>query len=291
MRETLWIALSSFRETVRDKILYTLLFFVLLLLAFSVLLGDWSVFAQKKVITDFSLGVMSIGGLAIAIFIGVGLVQKEIQRKTILTLLSKPVRRWQFLVGKYLGLLLVLVVNVLVMMAGLWAALAFSGNAFDPRLWLAAYGVFLEMAVITAVALLFSSFSTPVVSSLLTFAVFLASHLSGGILEYIETMKRNAKMIPGAQPLPAWFEGRGEGRATRPSRSGAVQHPSRDRPRSAARSWPSSLGHGPRFGLDRRDPRGRIVVVRSPRLPVVDSCRAPIRFPRTDSMALRPTSR
>ena len=206
MRETLWIALSSFRETVRDKILYTLLFFVLLLLGFSVLLGDWSVFAQKKVITDFSLGVMSLGGLAIAIFIGVGLVQKEIQRKTILTLLSKPVRRWQFLVGKYLGLLLVLVVNVLVMMAGLWAALAISGNSFDPRLWLAAYGVFLEMAVITSVALLFSSFSTPVVSSLLTFAVFLASHLSGGILEYIETMKRNASRIPGAEPLPAWFE-------------------------------------------------------------------------------------
>jgi len=207
LRETLWIALASFRETVRDKILYTLLFFVLLLFAFSVLLGDWSVFAQKKVITDFSLGVMSLGGLAIAIFIGVGLVQKEIQRKTILTLLSKPVRRWQFLVGKYLGLLLVLVVNVLVMMGGLWAALAWSHNDFDPRLWLAAYGVFLEMAVITAAALLFSSFSTPVVSSLFTFAIFLASHLSGSILEYVETMKRNAGRIPGAQPLPPWFEG------------------------------------------------------------------------------------
>jgi len=207
LRETLWIALASFRETVRDKILYTLLFFVLLLFGFSILLGDWSVFAQKKVITDFSLGVMSIGGLAIAIFIGVGLIQKEIQRKTILTLLSKPVRRWQFLVGKYLGLLMVLVVNVLVMMAGLWVALAWSHNSFDPRLWLAAYGVFLEMSVITAVALLFSSFSTPVVSSLLTFATFLASHLSGSILEYIESMKRNAKVIPGAQPLPPWFEG------------------------------------------------------------------------------------
>ncbi len=206
MRETFWIALASFRETVRDKILYTLLFFVLLLLAFSVLLGDWSVFAQKKVITDFSLGVMSLGGLAIAIFIGVGLVQKEIQRKTILTLLSKPVRRWQFLVGKYLGLLMVLVVNVLVMMAGLWAALAYSNNSFDPRLWIAAYGVFLEMSVITAVALLFSSFSTPVVSSLFTLATYLASNLSGSILEYIQTMKRNATLIPGSQALPAWFE-------------------------------------------------------------------------------------
>ncbi len=206
MRELAWIALASFRETVRDKILYTLLFFVLLLFAFSMLLGEWSVFAQRKVVTDFSLGVMSLGGLAIAIFIGVGLIQKEIQRKTILTLLSKPVHRWQFLVGKYLGLVLVLVVNVVVMTAALAAVLALSGFPFDPRLLLAAYATFWEMAVITAVALFFSSFSTPVVSSLLTFAVFLASHLSGGILQYLETMKKAAGRIPGATPLPAYVE-------------------------------------------------------------------------------------
>lgn len=206
MREILWIALASFRETIRDKVLYVLMFFVLVLLAFSVLLGDWSVFAQRKVVADFSLTVMSLGGLGIAVFVGVGLVQKELQRKTIYTLLSKPVRRWQFLVGKYVGLLLVVATNVLVMMAGLWAALAWSGSDFDPRLWLAAYGVFLEMSVITASALLFSTFSSPVTSSMLTLAVFLASRLSGGLVQYIETMKRNAASIPGAQPLPAWFE-------------------------------------------------------------------------------------
>ncbi len=206
MRELIWIALSSFRETVRDKILYTLLFFVLLLFAFSILLGEWSVFSQQKVITDFSLGVMSLGGLAIAIFIGVGLIQKEIQRKTILTLLSKPVHRWQFLVGKYLGLVMVLVLNILVMTAALWLVLKLSGFPFDPRLLLASYETFWEMAVITAVALFFSSFSTPVVSSLLTFAVFLASHLSGGILQYLETMKKAVGKIPGATPLPAYVE-------------------------------------------------------------------------------------
>lgn len=206
MRELMWIALSSFRETVRDKILYTLLFFVLLLFGFSMLLGEWSVFSQQKVITDFSLGVMSIGGLAIAIFIGVGLIQKEIQRKTILTLLSKPVHRWQFLVGKYLGLVMVLVVNILVMTAALWLVLKLSGFKFDPRLLLASYETFWEMAVITAVALFFSSFSTPVVSSLLTFAVFLASHMSGGILQYLETMKKAVGKIPGATPLPPYVE-------------------------------------------------------------------------------------
>ena len=208
MRELWWIALASFRETVRDKILYTLLFFVLLLVAFSKLLGDWSVFDRSVVVVDFSLGVMSLGGLAIAIFIGVGLIQKEIQRKTILTLLSKPVRRWQFLVGKYLGLVLVLAVNVLAMTLALWAVLRAAQDTFDPRLLLASYETFWEMAVITAVALVFSSFSTPVVSSLLTFAVFLASHLSGGILQYMETMRKESARIPGAapaSPMVEWF--------------------------------------------------------------------------------------
>jgi Cu-processing system permease protein len=207
LRELWWIALASFRETVRDKILYTLLFFVLVLVAFSKLLGDWSVFDRRVVVVDFSLGVMSLGGLAIAIFIGVGLIQKEIQRKTILTLLSKPVRRSQFLVGKYLGLVMVLAVNVVVMTLALWGVLLSAHDAFDPRLLLASYETFWEMAVITAVALMFSSFSTPVVSALLTFAVFLASHLSGGILQYMETMRKAASHIPGAtaaSPLVEW---------------------------------------------------------------------------------------
>jgi ABC-type transport system involved in multi-copper enzyme maturation permease subunit len=206
LRELWWIALSSFRETVRDKILYTLLFFVLVLVAFSKLLGDWSVFDRDVVVANFSLGAMSLGGLAIAIFVGVGLVQKEIQRKTILTLLSKPVRRSQFLVGKYLGLSLVLLLDVAVMTLALWAVLRSNGSAFRPELLLASYETFLEMAVITAVALLFSSFSTPVVSSLLTFAVFLASHLSGGILQYMETMRKAATRIPGALPASPAME-------------------------------------------------------------------------------------
>ena len=206
MRELWWIALSSFRETVRDKILYTLLFFVLVLVAFSKLLGDWSVFDREVVVTNFSLGVMSLGGLAIAIFIGVGLIQKEIQRKTILTLLSKPVHRWQFLVGKYLGLAIVLAVDVVVMTLALWLVLWAAGAPFHLRILVAAYETFWEMAVITAVALMFSSFSTPVVSSLLTFGVFLASHLSGGILQYMETMRKAATRIPGSTPASPMVE-------------------------------------------------------------------------------------
>ncbi|MBK8803939.1 MAG: ABC transporter permease [Fibrobacteres bacterium] len=206
MRELGLIAMASFRETVRDKILYTLLFFVLLLLAFAKLLGEWSVFDREKVVANFSLGVMSLGGLAIAIFIGIGLIQKEIQRKTILTLLSKPIHRWQFLVGKYLGLLMVLVINIVVMTIALFLVLHFSGSPVNARLLLASYETFWEMAVITAVALVFSSFSTPVASALLTFGVFLASHLSGGILQYLETMKKASEKIPGATPVSPVME-------------------------------------------------------------------------------------
>ncbi|MBK9579881.1 MAG: ABC transporter permease [Fibrobacteres bacterium] len=144
--------------------------------------------------------------MAIAIFIGIGLIQKEIQRKTILTLLSKPIHRWQFLVGKYLGLLLVLVINIAVMTIALFLVLHFSGSPVNARLLLASYETFWEMAVITAVALVFSSFSTPVASALLTFGVFLASHLSGGILQYLETMKKASEKIPGATPVSPVME-------------------------------------------------------------------------------------
>jgi ABC-type transport system involved in multi-copper enzyme maturation permease subunit len=205
MRNLVWIAVASFRETVRDKILYTLLFFIFLMFGFSMLLGSWSIFAYEKVIKDFSLGAMSIGALLMAIFIGVGLIQKEIQRTTVYALVAKPVARWQFLVGKYLGLVMVLCVNLLAMMAGLYLILILSKCSLDPRLWWAALGAFWEMAVITAAALLFSSFSTPIVSSLFTLGLYVAGHLSGDLVGYMDTMARNAKRIPGATPAPPWL--------------------------------------------------------------------------------------
>ncbi|MEN9355160.1 MAG: hypothetical protein RL318_2485 [Fibrobacterota bacterium] len=205
MRNLVWIALASFRETVRDKILYTLLFFIFLMFGFSMLLGSWSIFAYEKVIKDFSLGAMSIGALLMAIFIGVGLIQKELQRKTVYALLAKPVARWQFLVGKYLGLVMVLCVNLLAMMAGLYLILLLAGAHLDPRLWWTALGAFWEMAVITAAALLFSSFSTPIVSSLFTLGIYIAGHLSGDLVGYMSTMARNAARIPGASLAPEWL--------------------------------------------------------------------------------------
>lgn len=203
---SLWtIAINAFRETIRDKILYNLVLFALGLILFSLLLGEWSVFAREKVIKDFTLAVMSLSGLLIAVFVGIGLIQKEIQRKTVLTLLAKPVPRWTFILGKYLGLLLVVGVNLAVMTACFYFVLWFTDSGPSARLLLAVYLLFMEMAVVVAVALLFSSFSTPTLSAVFTLGVYVAGHLSGDILGHLAFMDRMGKTLPaGGLELPDW---------------------------------------------------------------------------------------
>ncbi len=205
--KTLWIlASNTFRETVRDKILYNLVFFAIGLIGFSLILGDWSLFARENVIKDFALAVMSIFGLLMAIFIGIGLVQKEIQRKTVLTLLARPFPRWQFIVGKYLGLLLVLAVDVLAMTVALYFVLWYTDAHPSWTLLKAVYLIFLEMGVITAAALFFSSFSTPVLSALFTFGLYVAGHLSGDVIQHLSFIKRFGERLPGTPHVTPWEE-------------------------------------------------------------------------------------
>lgn len=205
MRSVRAIALNAFRESIRDRILYNLVLFAIALILFSLLLGEWSVFARENVIKDFTLAVMSIIGLLMAIFIGIGLVQKEIQRKTVLTLLAKPLPRWHFIVGKYLGLLLVLAVNLFIMTVAFYLVLWMTQSNPAWVLLKAVYLIYLEMALIVAVALLFSTFSTPTLSAVLTFGVYLAGHLSGELMQHIRFMQEYGSKLPGAVPLPDWF--------------------------------------------------------------------------------------
>ncbi len=200
------LALNAFRETVRDKILYNLVFFGLGLIAFSLLLGDWSVFAREKIIKDFTLAVMSLFGLLMAVFVGVGLIQKEIQRKTVLTLLARPFPRWQFLVGKYLGLLAVLLVNVVVMTVFFYVLLWLTHSHPTFSLLRAIYLVYFEMAVIVAVALFFSAFSTPVLSALFTLGVYAAGHLAGEIIQHLDFLRRYGQHLPGIELMPIWLQ-------------------------------------------------------------------------------------
>lgn len=181
---TLAIARNAFREAVRDRVLYNLVLFVLLLIAGAIFLGELSAGQEAKIIVDLGLGAMLLFGTFIAIFVGVGLVYKEIERRTLYAILSKPIGRGQFLLGKYLGLCLTLLINVLVMGIGVSLALIYVRRGWDPlalKIWPAIFLIYFELMIITAVALLFSSFSTPALSALLTFFVFIIGHFSADL--------------------------------------------------------------------------------------------------------------
>jgi ABC-type transport system involved in multi-copper enzyme maturation permease subunit len=185
------IARNAFREAVRDRVLYNLVLFVLLLTAGAIFLGELSGGQEAKIIVDLGLSSILLFGVFIAIFVGVGLVHKEIERRTIYAILSKPIGRGEFLLGKYLGLCLTLLVNVLVMGAGVSLALLYVKRGWDPlviRIWPAILLIYLELAILTAVALLFSSFSSPALSALLTFFVFIAGHFSADLKTFAASL-------------------------------------------------------------------------------------------------------
>ena len=178
------IARNAFREAVRDRVLYNLVLFVLLLTAASIFIGELSGGQERKVIVDLGLSAMLLFGMFIAIFVGVGLVYKEIERRTIYAVFSKPVGRGEFLVGKYLGLCLTLLVNVLVMGVGVSLALLYVSRGWDPlipTIWPAVLLIYMELMLLTAIALLFSSFSSPALSALLTFLTFVIGHFSADL--------------------------------------------------------------------------------------------------------------
>jgi len=185
LRETYLIALNSFREAVRDKIPYVVLLSAIALAAFSVLLGEWSVFDREFVVKSVTVSVISISGLFIALFAGVGQVQKEIQKKTIHTLLAKPVSREAFLLGKYIGLLALIALHVILLSLTLFFVLwAINGSISIPIIQ-ACYLVFWELAIVLAFAVLFSTYSSALISSIFSFGIYLIGHLSNQILKEV----------------------------------------------------------------------------------------------------------
>lgn len=183
------IAKNAFREAVRDRILYNLILFVLLITAAAVLLGDLTAGQESHVIVNLGLSAILIFGVFIAIFVGVSLVWKEIEKRTVYSIFSKPIGRGEFIIGKYLGLCVTLFVNVLVMGSGLSIALLYvGGGSLVGGVWAAVLLIFLELTVVTAVAIMFSSFSTPALSALLTFLVFVIGHFSSSLRELAEAL-------------------------------------------------------------------------------------------------------
>ena len=166
----------------RDRVLYNLVLFVLLIVACAILLGDLTDGHEARTIVNIGLNAMLLFGTFIAIFVGVGLVSKEIEKRTVFAIFAKPVGRGEFIVGKYLGLCLTLAVNVIVMGIGVSLALLYvGGGQLITAAWPTVLLIFFELTILTAVAILFSSFSSPALSALLTFFVFIIGHFSSSL--------------------------------------------------------------------------------------------------------------
>ncbi|MDH5667353.1 MAG: ABC transporter permease [Nitrospira sp.] len=172
------IALNTFLENLRDKILYSLLLFAALLIAASIFLGTLTIAEQDKIVTDMGLAAINLIGVIIAIFVGIGLVSKEIERRTIYTIMARPVSRTQFVLGKYAGLTVTLTVNIVVMFLVLLLTLWWIGAPIHPSLLQAVSLIFIELLVVTALAMLFSTFSSATVSASLTLGLFAVGHLT-----------------------------------------------------------------------------------------------------------------
>jgi ABC-type transport system involved in multi-copper enzyme maturation permease subunit len=184
IRNVGYIALNTYRETVRDKVLYNLVLFALIMIGSSYVLGQISIYQEVKIIKDIGLAAISIFGTVIAIFIGIGLVSKEIDKRTLYSLLPKPISRVEFLLGKYFGLAVTLLVNVLVMTAGLYLLLFVMGEKFDLGLLKAIYLIYVGLCLLVAVAILFSTFTSSLLAGLFTGFIYVAGYYSSDLKHF-----------------------------------------------------------------------------------------------------------
>lgn len=208
MRAIALVAGAVFKESVRDRVPYSMVAFAVLLMAASFLISQLTAGQDLKIIKDLGLAAISWFGLVIAVFIGIGLVSKEVERRSVFALLAKPLTRGQFILGKYFGLVMTLVVNLSVMALAFYAVLfyfdvitsdyaktAWPAPALDPRLMLAIGLTIAELAIVTALALFFSTFSSPLLSAMLTLGLWVAGHFSGDL--------RNFEAVIDAAPVVA----------------------------------------------------------------------------------------
>ncbi len=185
------VAIAVFRESVRDRVFYNLVLFAVLLVGASILIGQLTAGQDVKIIKDLGLSATSVFGLFISIFVGINLVSKEVDRRSVYPLLAKPIRRSEFIVGKYAGLLLTLMVNVVVMTLALYAVLfwlargvpaniqaVWDAPALDPALLKAIALIYVDLAVVTAVAVLFSTYSSPILSAVFTLCIYVVGQFN-----------------------------------------------------------------------------------------------------------------
>jgi ABC-type transport system involved in multi-copper enzyme maturation permease subunit len=189
------VSSNTFRETVRERVLYNLVFFAILMTLAGLLLGQLSIRQDEKVLKDIGLAAMDLFGTLIAIFIGVGLVSKEIERRSLYPLLVKPLSREEFFLGKFAGLVFTLLVNVVVMTLGLYATLLATRRAADPGLLAAIYPIFLGLVLVVALAMLFSTLTSSTLASVFTVGIVIAGR-------YADVIRNMREVMPAA---PRWL--------------------------------------------------------------------------------------
>jgi len=194
----IWLGANAvFRESVRDRVPYSIVVFAVLMIAASYLISQLTAGQDMKIIKDLGLAALSMFGLLIAVFIGVGLVTKEVEKRSVYGLLTNPLSRAQFLLGKYAGLVMTLALNLAVMTAALYAVLLYStmtspaglrmswdAPGVDPRMLIAVALIFGELMLVTALALFFSTFSSPLWATLLTLGLWVAGHFNSDLRNF-----------------------------------------------------------------------------------------------------------
>ena len=170
------VALNTFREIIRDRILYGIFIFAFLLFGLSIALGQLSFAEQSRIVANFGFAAIQMSAVVLSVFVGSTLVGREIEKKTILTLLTRPVTRTQFLIGKTAGLLLVILVSMGVLALALGLILVMVGYPPNLVFLVALHGVVLESMTLMAFTIFFGSFSTPMLSVSFVIGVFLIGH-------------------------------------------------------------------------------------------------------------------
>lgn len=195
MTQILAIALNTFREAVRNKVLYSLLLFALALILASFFLGEFTLGQGLRLTRDLGLFGVDVFGVLIAIFLGVNLLYKELQLKTIYTLLPKPIDRHQFVLGKWMGMVMTLAVQVTVMGMVAQGMLLLQGADVEPAMLKALWLLFVNVVVVTSIALVFSAFSTPFLSGLFALGLFIVGRSTPDLLEMGRRMGGGAELV------------------------------------------------------------------------------------------------
>jgi Cu-processing system permease protein len=184
------ITANTVREAIRDKLLYSLLFFAVMVIGAAVFIGSLSYVEGERIIQDIGLASIRLFSVGIAVFVGIGLIHGEVERRTIYTILSKPVTRAEFLIGKYLGLLCTVWLQMLCMVLAFMAVTLSTGSSFDGGHAAALLLIAMELMVIVAVATFFSAFTTPMLAAFFTLGIYAVGHLTRDMLALGEQADR-----------------------------------------------------------------------------------------------------